>query len=309
MNSILRGIGALLLGLAAAQVRAELAPSPRAQLKEAIEQLQKTPDDAALREKIIKLSKKVKPTPAVPEEARRFLARGNAAFESAKTDEDYKLALPEFRNAVNKAPWWADGYYNLAKTQEKTGDVDGALVNYRLCLAADPAGKDAESVRTLTYKLEFKAEQKAKEGAAKSERRDWATNIVSRLQQTYGGFHAVQLHQCLALSRGKTICDDQEADGNNWHVSPAPEPPAFSVDGENSDQIVITIGTFKFCGVVNGSAFESVNWTYCGSDVNDLRKGSAAKMSLEPWSGHPGILMQYLFSGRGCKRDWYEFAQ
>jgi len=47
------------------------AESPREQLKQMVEQLQQSPSDNALREKIIKLAQELRPAPAVPEEARR----------------------------------------------------------------------------------------------------------------------------------------------------------------------------------------------------------------------------------------------
>lgn len=180
------------------------AESPREQLKQMVEQLQKSPDDNALREKIIKLAQGLKLAPAVPEEARRYLARGIAAFEIAKSAEDFKLALLEFQNAANAAPWWPDTYFNLAKVQEKTVDLKGAIASYRLYLVADPNAKDAESIRTQSYKLEFIAEQKAKEDkamaeqkvreedrareeSAKKQRQAWAAEIVQWLKNNYGG--------------------------------------------------------------------------------------------------------------------------
>ena len=60
------------------------AQSPREQLTQMVEQLQKTPSDNALREKIIKLAREVKPAPAVPEEANRAFVRGNVFQKEAK---------------------------------------------------------------------------------------------------------------------------------------------------------------------------------------------------------------------------------
>ncbi len=55
-----------------------------------VEQLQKTPADNALREKIIKLAAEIKPAPAVPEEAQRREGRAKFAFKSAKSNDDYR---------------------------------------------------------------------------------------------------------------------------------------------------------------------------------------------------------------------------
>lgn len=60
-----------------------LAQSPREQLQQMVEQLQKAPSDSALRERIIKLALTVKPSPVLPPEAERRMARGGAAFSGA----------------------------------------------------------------------------------------------------------------------------------------------------------------------------------------------------------------------------------
>jgi hypothetical protein len=46
------------------------AQSPREQLQQMVEQLQKTPTDNALREKIIKLGISIEPAPAIPDSIR-----------------------------------------------------------------------------------------------------------------------------------------------------------------------------------------------------------------------------------------------
>src|ERR1022692_4292727 len=101
-----------LLMLTSAANAADTTPSE--QFDQLVQQLQKTPDDNALREKIVNLARTRNPVPAVPEDARRYLARDIAAVQSAKNPADFKLALPEFRNATNVAPWWPVAYFNLA---------------------------------------------------------------------------------------------------------------------------------------------------------------------------------------------------
>jgi hypothetical protein len=132
------------------------------QFDQLVQQLQKAPDDNALREKIVNLVSAQNPKPAVPEDARRYLARGIAAVQNAKNTEDFKLALPEFRNATNVAPWWPDAYFNLALVQERLDDFVGAIANYHFYLSLAPNAKDTENIRTHTYQLEYLAEQNAK---------------------------------------------------------------------------------------------------------------------------------------------------
>ena len=66
------------------------AQSPREQLNQMVQQLQQTPNDNALREKIIKLALTVKPSPALPSEAERRMTRGGVAFKGATSVADYR---------------------------------------------------------------------------------------------------------------------------------------------------------------------------------------------------------------------------
>src|SRR5688500_367571 len=103
------------------------AQTPREELKQMFEQLQKTPKDNALREKIVKLAVEIKPAPAIPEEAERRMARGGAAFKSATPASDYQDAVKEFEQATLAAPWYGDAYFNLGVAQDKAGNYEAAL--------------------------------------------------------------------------------------------------------------------------------------------------------------------------------------
>lgn len=137
--------------------------------------LQSAPDgseqERSLREKTIDLASRLKPPPAVPEEARRYMGRGQAAVELAKTPEDFGRAAAEFQKAVRVVPWLADGYYNLGVVYEKAGRFDDAMRNFKLYLRTAPNASDAEQVRTRLYSLEYKAEQQTRERRAAEQKR------------------------------------------------------------------------------------------------------------------------------------------
>lgn len=113
------------------------------------------------REKAIDAALAAARPPAVPEEAKRRLARGEAAIEAAEDAEGYRRAAVEFEAACDAAPWLAAAYYNLAVAQEKAGEPAAAAQSLALYLRAAPGAKDAEAVRKKLYKLEFAAEQAA----------------------------------------------------------------------------------------------------------------------------------------------------
>lgn len=135
------------------------AQSPREQLQQMVEQLQKTPGDSSLRERIIKLALTVKPPPALPTEAERRMARGGAAFSGAASVADYQAAAKEFEQATLAAPWYGDAYYNLGLAQDKVEDYDAALRSLKLAALASPDSKAAEK---LSYAVEFRKEKAAK---------------------------------------------------------------------------------------------------------------------------------------------------
>lgn len=129
------------------------AESPREQLKLMVEQLQKSPNDNALREQIIKLAQELKPVPAVPEEAERRMVRGTAAFKGAKSVADYRDAAQEFEQATLAAPWYGDAYFNLGVAQDKAENYEAALRSLKLAQLASPEVKE---IKALIYEVEYR---------------------------------------------------------------------------------------------------------------------------------------------------------
>jgi tetratricopeptide (TPR) repeat protein len=95
----------------------------------------------------------------VPEEALRYMARGEAAVESAQSSGDFKSAIAEFEKACALAPNWPNPFFNLGIVQENTGDFEGAIKNLKRYLELAPNANDAAEVRTKIYKLEYKKER------------------------------------------------------------------------------------------------------------------------------------------------------
>jgi tetratricopeptide (TPR) repeat protein len=95
----------------------------------------------------------------VPEEAQRYMARGMAAVEMAKTPMDYKRAVREFEQAAKLAPNWPDVYFNLGSVQVKAGNYGEAMRYYKRYLELVPKAPDAAKVREEIYKLEYRVEQ------------------------------------------------------------------------------------------------------------------------------------------------------
>lgn len=136
------------------------AESPHEQLRQMVEQLQKSPTDNALRENIIKLAQELKPAPAVPEEAERRMARGTAAFKGARSVADYRDAAKEFEQATLVAPWYGDAYFNLGVAQDKAENYEAALHSLKLAQLASPEVKE---IKALIYEVEYRKERSSPE--------------------------------------------------------------------------------------------------------------------------------------------------
>jgi len=95
----------------------------------------------------------------IPEEARRYMARGNAAVEMAQSERDYALAAKEFEQAAKLAPDWVDVYFSLGSVQSKTGDYAAAIKSFRRYLALAPKSPEAAKIKEEIYKLEYRQER------------------------------------------------------------------------------------------------------------------------------------------------------
>lgn len=95
---------------------------------------------------------------AVSDEAKRHLDRGMAAMEMAKSPADQELAIKEFEQAVKLAPEWPEAYRQLALAQEKAEKYGDAAASLKQYLRLAPDASDAEAVKSLINKLEYKAE-------------------------------------------------------------------------------------------------------------------------------------------------------
>ena len=94
----------------------------------------------------------------VSEEAQRYMARGSAAIEMAKTPKDYERAVREFEQAAKLAPNWPDVYFNLGSVQAKAGNYGEAMRYYKRYLELAPKALDAAKVREEIYKFEYRVE-------------------------------------------------------------------------------------------------------------------------------------------------------
>lgn len=139
------------------------AANPQQTLNQYISDLQKNPNDNALREKIIKLVQTMKPAPVVPEDARRYFIEGNALLKAAKDQKGYGLAIDAYRQCLLIAPWWAEALYNYAVALDLANQFDEGMNALKLYIATNPGGEDSRKAQDKIYEIGAKKKLAAKE--------------------------------------------------------------------------------------------------------------------------------------------------
>jgi tetratricopeptide (TPR) repeat protein len=132
-------------------------------LQQYVSELQKSPGDMVLREKIVAAARDANPAPPISEEARRHYVVARTFFEGARKPADFIPAIGEFKRALLVAPWWADANRDLGLALENAGNFDEAIAFIRLYIACNPGEDRARAAQDEIYKIEAKKELAARE--------------------------------------------------------------------------------------------------------------------------------------------------
>src|SRR5882672_2214228 len=151
------------------------AATAREQFAQMLDLLQKTPQDDALREGIVRLAPQLKPAPSIPEEARRALVRGNTAQAEATTKDDYARAAKHYEDAAALAPWWGPAYLSLAKVRELQLDYLSAQRSLKIYMLAALSPEEARKAQDYLYALEDKQERADKSKNENDAKFGWAS--------------------------------------------------------------------------------------------------------------------------------------
>jgi tetratricopeptide (TPR) repeat protein len=135
------------------------AQSPQQALDQYVSDLQKNPNDNALREKIIMHVQTMRPSPAIPEEARRHYVMAQTFYKDAKKIEDYNVSMDEFKKALLIAPWWPDAYRELGLAAKGAQRFDDAITALKLYIATNPGKDKARATQDEIYKIEAKKKE------------------------------------------------------------------------------------------------------------------------------------------------------
>jgi tetratricopeptide (TPR) repeat protein len=155
-NAILFGVICVGLMVPRSTMAAETSSSPEL-LGQYVAELQKAPEDQALRERIIRLERTLRPSPEVSVVARRLFVtattfemeaahiRGNDALAISARE----FAISAYKEALLIAPWWADAYFGLSRSLEASGRFHEAVAAMNLYVITEPdrAGANAAEER------------------------------------------------------------------------------------------------------------------------------------------------------------------
>ncbi len=214
-------LGMLLLGLVSGASHAE---SPRARFDKMLAQLQQSPNDSALREKVIKTAHGMKPAPAVPEEARRHFVKASVLEKDAKTPEDYSLPAEEYRQALAVAPWWGEAYLKLSAALESSGKFDEAKDNLKYYLMSSPPAKDAREAQDRIYAIEAKQEKAAKQKAQDDAKYGWLLGSWNSRMCLYITKYNLNTCEDSRFNVGWGSVDTKREGNTVKFISPSPDP-------------------------------------------------------------------------------------
>jgi tetratricopeptide (TPR) repeat protein len=119
------------------------------------QQLKNKPSDST-RRLLIKFASEMRPTPAIPEEARKHFVEGTAVVKAAKNPSQLAIAAQSFKAAIRIAPWWGDAYYNYGVTTELAEEYDEAEEAFKFYLASNPGETERRDVQDRLYALSAK---------------------------------------------------------------------------------------------------------------------------------------------------------
>jgi hypothetical protein len=242
----------VMLALLCAMSTGALAQTSRAEFAQMLDILRKTPKDDALREQIVRAAVALKPAPAIPEEARRELIRGNTALEEAVGVEDYARAAGHYEGALALAPWWGPAYLSLARAQELQLDYRAAEYSLKFYMLAAASPDETRKAQDYLYTLQYKQERADKAQGDYDAKYGWLSGqwTLTRKSLDKDGYPLKQTDPVLARSSVesgsvvlKVAADTMEHDyaGGGYKVSPTRVDNSFRVSYDASGQLILEL--------------------------------------------------------------------
>jgi tetratricopeptide (TPR) repeat protein len=129
--------------------------------------------DSEIRAKIIKYVAGWSEPPSVPSKAREHVVRANYLLKQGRSAS---LVLKEMTAAVDAAPWWAEGYYNLGLMHGDQKQFKEAMKMLQLFVDAAPTSPKAQEAQNKIFEFEIAQEEAEKIAGMAG---NWAGYLVS----------------------------------------------------------------------------------------------------------------------------------
>jgi len=202
------------------------AQSPQQTLNQYVADLQKNPNDYALRDKIIRHEQTMKKAPDIPEKAREHYVMAATFADKAKDNSGYERAIEQYKAALLVAPWWADAYKRLALTQKAATRYDDAIANLSLYVLAQPP--DAREAQDEIYKLKALKQTAADDQLKKQkeEQQREAPKILHRQLKAQYESASYSFSWCSYAGQSQCFrdtgkfpcgCNEAEYNGHSWY--------------------------------------------------------------------------------------------
>jgi tetratricopeptide (TPR) repeat protein len=146
-------------------VRISHAAPPQEALNQYIADLQKNPNDNALREKIIRYVHTMNPTPAIPTVVDEHIGKAEFILKKASAPSDFIDAANAIRDALMVAPWLVDYYNDLGVLYEKANQYEEATKYFEFYLKIRPDTPDAQKIRKKIGGLKYATQKAARESS------------------------------------------------------------------------------------------------------------------------------------------------
>ncbi len=217
-----------------------------------IEKYEKTnPDFVA--DTAIRTAAAMHPRPDVPEDARESYVKANVTYRNAQGDDDIHAAIALYKDALGKAPWFSDAWYNLSLAQEKLGDYAGAASSMKTMAPLEAGGPNERRDLDRVYALEAQGES----AADRKRKQDALDAAAGQLRKAIGGYTMYKFF----LDRkqdGSNCSFDELADAHDPCFVYASDQQGYTghdgsligaqatVDTERG-QVVLALGAQRFC--------------------------------------------------------------
>lgn len=105
---------------------------------------------------VVALARSMPEPPEIPEEARKHMVKSQFLLSRGRGQAQ---AEAEIHAALDAAPWWSDGYYNLGLIQGAQGRYKDAIASLKSFMAGSPDSPQAQAAQDKIYEFEISQEQ------------------------------------------------------------------------------------------------------------------------------------------------------